>query len=88
MSQEFLSSRYGIVCITCGKEGVSIHVGYIPSLKPAEFHVGGSAFYYIHSLAALIVCIYNLDGLASFVTCLSITEEIAHTTEFLIFLTL
>ena len=62
MSQEFLSSWYGIVCITCGKEGVSIHVGYIPSLKPAEFHVGGSTFYYIHRLAALIVCIYNLVG--------------------------
>ena len=73
--------------LACAREGVSIHVGYIPSLKHAEIRLGGAAFYDIQRLAALIVCIYNLDGLASFVTCLSITDETADTTEFVIFIT-
>ena len=74
--------------LACAREGVSIHVGYIPSFKHAGIRLGGAAFYDIQRLAALIVCIYNLDGLASFVTCLSITDEIASTTEFLIFIIL
>ena len=68
--------------LACAREGVGIHVGYIPSLKHAGIRLGGAAFYDIHRLAALIVCIYNLKRLASFVTCLSIMDGTAYRLRF------